>query len=57
MWFKPGDVLPNDQDVVWVRITFWAFVPYLTVFDAGLGEFAFGNGRTLPWQDTGRWRY
>lgn len=55
MWYEMPEHVPNNQQVVWVRRT-WFSDPFQATWRTTTQDFLCDNGLLLPWQFVRRWR-
>jgi len=55
-WYSLPDEFPEDEQVVWVRRTYWFATAFLAEFSIAGQNFTTDDGYTIPWYEVARWR-
>jgi len=56
MWHSLPDSWPDDEQVVWVRRTYWFSSAFLATFSVSSQNFTTETGYTIPWYEIARWK-
>jgi len=56
LWKSLPDEFPADEEIVWVRRTYWFSSAYLATFSVAGQNFTDADGYIIPWYEVSRWK-
>ena len=55
-WYSLPDDWPADEQIVWIRRTYWFSTAFLATFDLETFTFTSAEGAIIPWYEVARWK-